>query len=98
MNLRGLDVSSARADVTTWRPPASDLVVADPTRAGLDATGVSVVDASQARRVILISCDAASLRRDAALLRRTGYTLAYAVPVDLFPHTFHVEVVSVYDR
>jgi 23S rRNA (uracil1939-C5)-methyltransferase len=97
-NLRDLDVSSVRADVTTWKPPMSDLVVADPSRAGLGERGVEVVAASRARRVILISCDTTSLGRDAALLRGAGYALAYATPVDLFPHTFHVEVVSVYDR
>jgi 23S rRNA (uracil1939-C5)-methyltransferase len=97
-NLRTLDVSSVRADVTRWNPPRSDLVVADPSRAGLDRRGVQVVAASRARRVILISCDATSLGRDTALLRRAGYALSYATPVDLFPHTFHVEVVSVYDR
>jgi 23S rRNA (uracil1939-C5)-methyltransferase len=97
-NLRRLDVSSVRADVTRWKPPRSDLVVADPSRAGLDRRGVAVIAASRPRRVILVSCDAASLGRDAALLQRAGYTLSYATPVDLFPHTFHVEVVSVYDR
>lgn len=98
VNLRTLDVSSVRADVSRWNPPRSDLVVADPSRAGLDKRGVQVVAASRARRVVLISCDATSLKRDAALLRRAGYSLSSATPVDLFPHTFHVEVVSVYDR
>lgn len=98
INLRRLDVSALRADVTRWRPRPSDLVVADPSRAGLGKPGVDVVAASRARRLILISCDAESLRRDAALLRRAGYELSYAIPVDLFPHTFHVEVVSVFDR
>ncbi|MGZ6974373.1 MAG: class I SAM-dependent RNA methyltransferase [Acidimicrobiia bacterium] len=97
-NLRKLDVSAVRADVTHWKPRPSDLVVADPSRAGLDRLGVNVVAASRARRVILISCDTTSLGRDAALLHRAGYRLSYATPVDLFPHTFHVEVVSVYDR
>jgi 23S rRNA (uracil1939-C5)-methyltransferase len=97
-NLRQFEVSSVRADVTEWKPPMSDLVVADPSRAGLDRRGVEVVAASGARRVILISCDAASLRRDAALLHRAGYALSSATPIDLFPHTFHVEVVTVYDR
>ena len=97
-NLAGLDVSSVRADVGTWMPPMSDLVVADPSRAGLERGGVDVVDASGARRLILISCNAASLGRDTELLRRAGYALSYATPVDLFPHTFHVEVVSVFDR
>ena len=48
--------------------------------------------------MILISCDAASLGRDAALLRRSGYALNAVIPVDLFPHTFRTEVVTVYDR
>jgi 23S rRNA (uracil1939-C5)-methyltransferase len=87
-----------RADVTRWQAAPSELVVADPSRAGLDKLGVRVVAGSRARRVILISCDAASLGRDAALLHRAGYKLTRATPVDLFPHTFHVEVVSVYDR
>ena len=45
-----------------------------------------------------MSCDAASLGRDAALLRDSGFTLTALTPVDLFPHTFHVEVVTVFDR
>ena len=98
VNLRDLDVSSVRADVNRWKPPMTDLVVADPSRAGLDHRGVEVVATSGARRVILISCDAVSLGRDDALLRRAGYALTSATPVDLFPHTFHVEVVSVFDR
>jgi 23S rRNA (uracil1939-C5)-methyltransferase len=97
-NLRRLDVSSICADVTRWKPSPGDLVVADPSRAGLEQRGIDVVAAIGARRVILISCDAGSLGRDAALLRQAGYTLSYATPIDLFPHTFHVEVVSVYDR
>jgi 23S rRNA (uracil1939-C5)-methyltransferase len=98
VNLRTLDVSSVRADVTRWRPPASDLVVADPSRAGLERAGVDVISASRAARVILISCDVTSLGRDATQLRKAGYRLSHATPVDLFPHTFHIEVVSVYDR
>ena len=72
--------------------------MADPSRAGLERRGVDVVSASRARRVVLISCDAASLGRDATRLRRAGYSLTSATPIDLFPHTFHVEVVSVFDR
>jgi 23S rRNA (uracil1939-C5)-methyltransferase len=97
-NLRTLDVTSVRADIAKWKPTMSELVVADPSRAGLDKPGVDVVAASRAQRLILVSCDAPSLQRDAALLRKVGYKLSYATPVDLFPHTFHVEVVSVFDR
>lgn len=96
-NLRDVEASVVRADVTRWRPPACDLVVADPSRAGLERAGVTVVRATGARRVVLVSCDTASLGRDARLLRRAGYEPVYATPVDLFPHTFHVEVVTVFD-
>ena len=48
--------------------------------------------------VILVSCDAGSLGRDAGLLCGAGYELASTTMVDLFPHTHHVEVVSVFVR
>ena len=86
------------ADVTKWKPTGVDLVVADPSRIGLGRTGVEVVRATGARRVILISCDAASLGRDAALLQSAGYTLNAVTHVDLFPQTFRIEAVTVYDR
>jgi 23S rRNA (uracil1939-C5)-methyltransferase len=97
-NLSALDVTVVRADVTLWDPVAAHLVVADPARAGLERDGVEKLSASGARRVVLISCDAASLGRDAALLRDAGFTMTALTMVDMFPHTFHVEVVTVFDR
>lgn len=97
-NVRDLDVTVVHADVTTWTPPRADLVVADPSRIGLGQRGVEVIVATGARRVVVISCDAAGLGRDAALLDRAGYALRAVIPVDLFPHTFRVEAVTVYDR
>ena len=97
-NLRDWAVPVVRADVTTWAPVRADLVVADPSRMGLGPRGVEVIAATGARRVIVISCDAASLGRDAALLHRSGYALKAVTPVDLFPHTFRIEAVTVYDR
>jgi 23S rRNA (uracil1939-C5)-methyltransferase len=97
-NLSAMTAPVIRADVTTWAPPPVDLVVADPSRLGLGRPGVEVVAATGARRVVLISCDAASLGRDASLLGHAGYALRAVTPVDLFPHTFRVEAVTVYDR
>ncbi len=98
VNLRELGAKVVRADVTRWRPSRAELVVTDPSRAGLERRGVEVVATSRPRRVVLVSCDVTSLRRDASALGRVGYSLTSATPVDLFPHTFHVEVVSVFDR
>jgi tRNA/tmRNA/rRNA uracil-C5-methylase (TrmA/RlmC/RlmD family) len=98
VNLRDLSVRAVRADVTKVTPPGVDVVIADPSRAGLGRSGVATVAASAPRRVVLVSCDAANLGRDAGLLRDAGYALQSVTPVDLFPHTPHVEVVTVYDR
>jgi 23S rRNA (uracil1939-C5)-methyltransferase len=97
-NLADDDVNVVGADVNRWRAVAADLVVADPSRRGLGSEGVATVEATGASRVVLVSCDVGALGRDIALLRRTGFALTSVTPVDLFPHTFHVEVVSVLDR
>jgi 23S rRNA (uracil1939-C5)-methyltransferase len=97
-NLRDLPVRVAVADVERWRPVPSDVVVADPARGGLGRKAVEVVVATGASRLVLVSCDAASLGRDAGLLATHGYGLQTVTMVDLFPHTPRVEVVSVFDR
>ena len=98
VNLRSFAVDVVGADVEEWTPTAADLVVADPSRTGLGKRGVAAVQGSGARRLVLVSCDAASLARDVALLGDAGFSLTSLTPVDMFPHTFHVEVVSVLDR
>ena len=73
-------------------------VIADPPRAGLGRKGVDVVAGAEPARIVLVSCDPASLGRDAKLLGEAGYRLVESVPLDLFPQTFHVEVVSTFQR
>jgi len=46
----------------------------------------------------LVSCDVDAFTRDAALMQSNGYEMTSVQLVDLFPHTFHVEVVSIFDR
>jgi 23S rRNA (uracil1939-C5)-methyltransferase len=91
-------VKVARAEVGRWKVGHTAAVVADPPRAGLQRAGVRAVGAIRPERVALVSCDAASLARDARLLADAGYELAAATLVDLFPHTSHVEVVTRFDR
>ena len=97
INLGGLDVRCIRCDVNRWSPSRAQLVVADPSRVGLGSQVVRAVVKTGARRVVLISCDAVSLARDTALLRSAGYEMTSLTQVDLFPHTFHVEVVAIFD-
>ena len=78
MNLRASGAGVVAADVTEWEPTAADLVVADPSRNGLGRGGVDAVAGSGARRLVLVSCDAASLGRDVGLLRGAGFGLTVA--------------------
>jgi len=73
-----------------------DLAVLDPPRTGLGAHAVEAVVAARPRAIAYVSCDPASLARDTRLLAEAGYRLDRAVPVDLFPQTFHVETVAAF--
>ncbi len=98
VNLAGrTNASVIRARVERWRPTPAGLVVADPARSGLTKTGVAKVVDTGAPRVVLVSCDPASLGRDAGLLEQAGYKMRYAHLVDIFPGTSHIETVSRFD-
>jgi 23S rRNA (uracil1939-C5)-methyltransferase len=102
VNLADLDARIVTCEVGRWRlgpgeaPPK--VAVADPARPGLGRPGVATVVATNAPRVVLVSCDPASLARDAQLLSTSGYRLTSVVMVDAFPHTAHIETVSRFDR
>lgn len=85
-------------DVARWRPAPAAVVVADPARAGLGTRAVDVLAATGATHLVLVSCDPASLGRDAGLLARHGFAHDGTTLVDLFPHTPHVEAVSLFIR
>jgi 23S rRNA (uracil1939-C5)-methyltransferase len=68
--------------------------IVDPPRSGLGRDGVAAVTATDPTRIVYVSCDPASLARDARLLTESGYRLDWATPVDMFPQTFHIETVA----
>jgi 23S rRNA (uracil1939-C5)-methyltransferase len=98
VNLAGLDAKVVASEVGRWRPRPAEVVVADPSRSGLGRPGTGAVAATGASRVVLVSCDPASLARDTVLLAEAGYRLVSVALVDAFPDTFHVETVSRFDR
>ena len=82
---------AAGAAVTAWSGPAPALVLVDPPRTGLEPGLAKSLAALRAPRLVYVSCDAATLARDLALL--TGYAVERVVPFDLMPQTAHVEIV-----
>ncbi len=76
-----------------------DVVVVDPPRAGLAGKALRRTGALGAPRVVYVSCNPTTLASDLQVLRdEYGYELVRCRPVDMFPHTPHVESVSVLTR
>jgi 23S rRNA (uracil1939-C5)-methyltransferase len=92
------DAEVLRLDLARWRPSPAALVVADPSRDGLGAAAVAKLAGTGATHLVLVSCDPASLGRDAALLAAEGFSHDGTTLVDLFPHTPHVEAVTRFIR
>ncbi len=75
-----------------------DVVVADPPRAGLAAAAIDALVGMQPPVIVYVSCDPATLARDARRLVKAGYTLLQVTPFDLFPQTFHIECVAMFEK
>ncbi|MBN1248779.1 MAG: 23S rRNA (uracil(1939)-C(5))-methyltransferase RlmD [Anaerolineae bacterium] len=73
-------------------------VVVDPPRTGIEPHVIDAIVASDADRLVYVSCDPATLARDCRRLIRQGYTLDWVQPVDLFPQTYHIENVALLTR
>jgi 23S rRNA (uracil1939-C5)-methyltransferase len=71
-----------------------DVIVVDPPRKGCDAALLATILELQPRRVVYVSCSASTLARDLRVLVDGGYGVAEVTPVDMFPHTVHVESVA----
>jgi len=75
-----------------------DLLVLDPPRAGIDRSALDVILRMRAPNLVYISCDPATLARDAKRLIAGGYQLTRITPIDMFPQTYHIESLSVWQR
>lgn len=74
-------------------PPEQTAVILDPPRKGASADFLQQLIVFRPALVVYVSCDPATQARDAALLLEGGFSIARAVPFDLFPQTRHIESV-----
>jgi 23S rRNA (uracil1939-C5)-methyltransferase len=83
----------AAARAAAKKSERADVVVLDPPRTGAK-DAIEAIASLRPDRVVYVSCDAATLARDLALLAARGYHLDAAAAFDMFPQTPHVEVVA----
>ena len=84
MVLPGLDISP-------------DVAIVDPPRAGLDTRVLDALLAQHPASIAYVSCDPSTLGRDAARLISGGYRLVQVTPFDLFPQTYSIESISIFE-
>lgn len=75
-----------------------DIVVVDPPRAGCSPETLETLDQTGSKKIVYVSCNPSTLARDAAYLASRGWNLQKIQPVDMFPHTSHVEAVALIER
>jgi len=76
----------------------ADTVIVDPPRAGCRESLLRAITKINPKRIIYVSCNPSTLARDLKILAEDGFNLVFATPVDMFPHTVHVETVCLISR
>ena len=74
------------------------VIITDPPRAGMQPKALATMIRLRPRRIVYVSCNPASLARDGKEICAHGYTLLSVQPVDMFPHTSHIESVACFER
>jgi 23S rRNA (uracil1939-C5)-methyltransferase len=101
-NLNGItNIEFFAGDVAKVLPSIKekpDVVIVDPPRNGMDVRAVELILQINPKRIVYVSCNPTTLARDLKLFAEEGYKLAHVQPVDMFPHTYHIENVAVMNR
>ncbi|MDE6250856.1 MAG: hypothetical protein K2M34_04490 [Alphaproteobacteria bacterium] len=104
LNADGFDIVGTGAKRDLFKNPLTlgmlqqyDCVVMDPPRAGADAQ-CKILAKSDVSRIIYVSCNPNTFRRDAQILMRGGYKMRTLIPVDQFAGSAHWEIFSVFEK
>ncbi|MCR8963933.1 23S rRNA (uracil(1939)-C(5))-methyltransferase RlmD [Brevibacillus halotolerans] len=93
------EVGPAEVVIPNWRKQGivADVIVVDPPRKGCDEALLTTILQMQPKKVVYVSCNPSTLARDLKVLAEK-YEVAEVQPVDMFPHTGHVESVALLER
>lgn len=76
----------------------ADVAVVDPPRGGMEPEALRLLAAAVEARIIYVSCNPVTLGRDVRRLANAGWHLVECRPLDMFPQTYHIETVSLFQR
>lgn len=78
--------------------PKPDVIITDPPRSGMNPKTIKDILVLKPNKIIYISCNPATQARDIKLLCEGSYNLIKVQPVDMFPHTYHIENVALIEK
>lgn len=89
-------VGEAEKVIPWWKAQGitADVIVVDPPRKGCEETLLQTIIEMKPKRLVYVSCNPSTLARDLKILEAGGFKTMEVQPVDMFPHTSHVECVS----
>ncbi|MEW4430533.1 23S rRNA (uracil(1939)-C(5))-methyltransferase RlmD [Paenibacillus pabuli] len=94
------EVGASEDVIPRWKEQGieADVIVVDPPRKGCDPRLLDTILEMKPERVVYVSCNPSTLARDLRVLEDGGYRTVEVTPVDMFPHTVHVECVILMER
>lgn len=100
MENASFEVGEAEVVIPKWHEDGvrADVIVVDPPRKGCDERLLATIAEMKPERVVYVSCNPGTLARDLRYLEDHGFRTVEVQPVDMFPHTFHVECCALVER
>lgn len=87
-----------KLEESTWMQNVYDKIIIDPPRAGAKLLAESMHKFDKCSTLVYVSCNTATLARDAGILAQHGFSLQAAGVLNMFPHTKHVESIAVFSK
>jgi 23S rRNA (uracil1939-C5)-methyltransferase len=96
--VKNVEFLAKSADKGLAQVGEADVIVVDPPRAGCSRDVITDMVRLNPDKIVYVSCDPATFSRDCRLLADNGYELKQVQPIDMFPYTYHIEIVGLLEK